>query len=47
MDRIGVREQREARPGAVAAEAGDEIRALGNARVELALDAAVLQVVTQ
>jgi hypothetical protein len=47
MDRVRVREQREPRTGAIATEAGDEIRALGNARVELALDAAVLQVVTQ
>jgi hypothetical protein len=44
---VGVREQRERRPAAGPADARDEIRALGNARVELALHARGLQVVAQ
>ena len=44
---VGVREERKRRPVAGPADAGDEVRALGHARVELTLDTGRLQVVAQ
>ena len=44
---VGVREQRERRAVAPAADAGDEVGALGRLRVELALDPRRLEVVAQ
>ena len=46
-DDVGVREERERRPVAAAADTRHEIRALGRARIEVALGAGGLEVVTQ
>ena len=44
---VGVREQQQRRPVAAARDPRDEVRALGHARVQLALDAVRLEVVAQ
>ena len=44
---VGVREQRERRAAAGAAQARDEVRPLGHLRVQLALDARVLEEVAE